>query len=83
MKKVITLLLLIFLFLVANTYNPTSVFADEIEDLQKQINELNKARELSVVATKPLEGQLNSLKIQYSLYNNNLCETEVSICLIK
>lgn len=38
--------------------------ADEIEDLQKQINELNKARELSVAATKPLEGQLDSLRVQ-------------------
>ena len=40
------------------------VHADEIEDLQKQINELNKARELSVSATKPLEGQLSSLQRQ-------------------
>lgn len=40
------------------------VKADEVEDLQKQINELNKAREMSVAATKPLEGQLDSLKLQ-------------------
>lgn len=42
----------------------TPVHADEIEDLQKQIDELNKSRELSVKATKPLEGQLDSLKRQ-------------------
>ncbi len=41
-----------------------SVHADEIEDLQKQIDSLNRARELSVKATKPLEGQLDSLKRQ-------------------
>lgn len=40
------------------------IHADEIEDLQKQINELNKARELSIAATKPLEGQLDSLERQ-------------------
>ena len=40
------------------------VHADEIEDLQKQIDQLNKSRELSVKATKPLEGQLSSLKLQ-------------------
>lgn len=40
------------------------VFADEIEELQRQINELSKARQLSEAATKPLEGQLDSLKRQ-------------------
>lgn len=40
------------------------VYADEIEDLQKQIDQLNKAREQSVNATKPLEGQLGNLKTQ-------------------
>lgn len=38
--------------------------ADEISDLQAQIDELNKARQQSVDATKPLEGQLGSLKVQ-------------------
>ena len=63
MKKI--LLLFFFMFtLLAIPYwlNPT--LADEIEDLQKQINELNKARELSVNATKPLEGQLEGLERQ-------------------
>lgn len=51
----ITLITVIFSF-------PAS--ADELEDLQKQINELSKARELSVNATKPLEGQLGALERQ-------------------
>lgn len=42
----------------------TLIQADEVEDLQKQIDALNRAREQSVKATKPLEGQLDSLKIQ-------------------
>lgn len=41
-----------------------SVQADEVEDLQKQINELTKARQMSEAATKPLEGQLENLKKQ-------------------
>ncbi|MDO8570220.1 MAG: SpoIID/LytB domain-containing protein [Candidatus Daviesbacteria bacterium] len=56
----------------------TLTHADEIEDLQKQINELNKAREQSVAATKPLEGQLDSLKIQLAQLQaklNNLSAT--------
>ena len=50
--------------LLTTFYLLPTVHADEIEDLQKQIDELNRARELSVKATKPLEGQLDSLKRQ-------------------
>lgn len=73
MKKIVLLaFLLLFLFPIPYSLFPIS--ADEIEDLQKQINELSKAREQSVAATKPLEGQLDSLKrqlaqIQASLNN--------------
>src|SRR3989344_7268126 len=55
------------------------VFADEIEDLQAQINELNKARELSVNATTPLEGQLDSLKRQLSQIQANLDSLSANI----
>lgn len=59
------LLLITFaLFLCTIFYTILPVKADELEDIQKQINELNKSREQSVAATKPLEGQLQSLKIQ-------------------
>src|SRR5687768_4959565 len=48
------------------------VKADEIEDLQKQIDVLNKQRELSVKATKPLEGQLDSLQRQLAQIQSSL-----------
>lgn len=58
-------ILLFILFLLLNTYYIIPIVrADEIEDLQAQINQLNQAREQSVKATKPLEGQLESLKRQ-------------------
>ncbi len=44
----------------------------EVEDLQKQINELNKAKQQSVDATKPLEGQLVNLKNQLTHIQNSL-----------
>ena len=59
------------LILTASYLLPTAQ-ADEIEDLQKQIDELNKARESSVKATKPLEGQLESLKMQLAQIQANL-----------
>ena len=36
--------------------------ADELDDITKQINELSRAREMSVAATKPLEAELSSLQ---------------------
>lgn len=50
----------------------TPVHADEIQDLQKQIDDLNHSRELSVNATKPLEGQLESLQRQLAQIQNSL-----------
>lgn len=60
-------ILLIFLVLFTfhfSLFTIITVQADEIEDLQKQINDLNKQRELSLKATKPLEGQLDVLEAQ-------------------
>ncbi|MBI2039671.1 SpoIID/LytB domain-containing protein [Candidatus Microgenomates bacterium] len=71
MRKIILFLSVIF-FLFAIPYSLTPTHADEIEDLQKQIDELNKARELSVKATKPLEGQLDSLQRQLNQIQANL-----------
>lgn len=55
----------LFIFLLLTTFCLLPIIhADEIEDLQKQIDQLNHDRQLSVNATKPLEGQLDSLKVQ-------------------
>ncbi len=64
MKKIIFFLILLFVFLYPIPYTLYPVSADEIDDLQRQIDVLNKSKELSVKATKPLEGQLDSLKLQ-------------------
>jgi peptidoglycan hydrolase-like amidase len=49
-----------------------TIYADEVEDLQKQIDQLNEARKKSIAATKPLEGQLQSMKIQLTQIQNTL-----------
>lgn len=71
MKKLsafFALLLLLFAF----HLSLIAVSADELEDIQKQLDELNKARELSVNATKPLEGQLGHLKTQLAQIQSSL-----------
>lgn len=42
------------------------VFADEVEELQKQIDELEKLKRLSEDATKPLEAEVSSLEKRIS-----------------
>lgn len=59
----IAIFISVFLCVIPYVLN-TAVRADEIEDLQKQIDDLSKRRQQSVDATKPLEGQLDSLKRQ-------------------
>ncbi len=68
MKKIAAIFISIFLFLLLII----PVSADEIQELQQQIDELNKARQLSVNATKPLEGQLSSLERQLAQIQANL-----------
>lgn len=76
MKKIF--LLIVFL-LVAICFQPFIIRADELEDLQKQIDVLSKAREQSVNATKPLEGQLSSLKVQLAQIQNKLAVLSANI----
>jgi len=72
MKKFLTIVFcFIFLFLTFN-FLLVPAHADEVEDLQKQIDQLNKAREQSIAATTPLEGQLGFLKKQLDSIRVNL-----------
>src|SRR3989338_3900129 len=64
MKKFLLLLFVFLCILVSSSSNLVPVFADEISDLQKQIDELTKVRQQSEAATKPLEGQFDSLRRQ-------------------
>lgn len=83
MRKISACLLLILFLLTAvlypNPYTFNTTYADEVEELQKQIDELNKAREQSVAATKPLEGQLQSLKRQFAQIQVSLQQLSVKI----
>ncbi|TSC87869.1 MAG: SpoIID/LytB protein [Microgenomates group bacterium Gr01-1014_7] len=79
MKKILFFILFLYLTLYPIPYTLYPVSADEIEDLQKQIDELNRARELSVKATKPLEGQFDSLKRQLAQIQANLDNLSANI----
>lgn len=62
-KNLLSLILFLSLTLLSTFYlllSPTS--ADELEDISKQIADLQKQREMSIAATAPLESQLGELE---------------------
>ena len=73
--RFLSLFLIIFSLFFATNF----VSADELDDIKNQINELNKARELSVKATKPLEGQLEGLQRQLAQIQSNLDNLALTI----
>src|SRR5260221_9844411 len=80
MVKSIFLAFLILIALLSTIYYlPSTIKADEVDDLQQQINALNKAREQSVAATKPLVGQLDSLKRQLAQIQASLLALSAKI----
>ncbi len=54
-------------------------FADELDDIEKQLSDLTKAREASINATKPLEGQLTSLTTTLNNVKNSIKKVEVQL----
>ena len=67
--KWLIIISLFFVLLITQSLNHsiTSIYADELEDLSKQISELEKARQMSVDAARPLEVEL--LRLEQKLEN--------------
>jgi peptidoglycan hydrolase CwlO-like protein len=56
-----------------SSFNPISqAYADEVDELQKQIDELEKLKRLSEDATKPLEAEVNSLDNRIASARNSI-----------
>ncbi len=69
MKKILIFLLILILPLV---FLARLTRADEISDLQKQIDDLSRQLELSQKATTPLESEVKSLESQFIQINNKI-----------
>lgn len=74
-------LLFIFLYSISN-FLP-SAHAGELEDIAKQIAELEKARQMSVEATKPLESELSRLEAKLNNIQVSLQKAEDNILLLE
>jgi len=78
-KPVFIFLSLILLFIIHYSLFVIPASADELEDLAKQIAELEHARQQSVVATEPLESELMKLDQKLTAIQNGLKQAEIHI----
>ena len=76
MKKILIFFLILILPLVFLT---RFAKADEIGDLQKQIDDLNHQLELSKNATTPLEGEVKSLEGQFVQISNHIGQIQADL----
>lgn len=64
MKKILALFTVCAMFTTAVISHSSPVYSDELDNLTKEINELQSALEASKKATTPLESQVSSMKKQ-------------------
>ncbi len=83
MKK---LRLLFFSFLLSLSFLTVFVqksYSDELDDINKQINDLSASLSMSIKATQPLESELNNLRDQITSIKNRVAEIEVDVSIKK
>ncbi len=82
MKKVFLLIFFAF-FCLGVTVFPKIIFSDELDDINKQINDLTRSLSMSINATRPLESELNSLQKQISAIKARVANIEADVAIKK
>jgi len=89
MKRIIRLfsysLVLLFLIthVLSSLFQIPRVRADELEEIEKQIAELEEARQMSIAATQPLEEELGRLDEKLELIQASLKQAEENILALE
>ena len=78
MRKITTLILVAIVVLIT-AYTSSPVRADELDDINSQLNKLTKELEASRNATKPLEEDLNRLRKQLADIKSHIANIEIDI----
>ena len=81
-KRLLVVMMFLFVFSLLLTHAPTAS-ADELDDLTKQITELQKKLDDSKRATEPLESELNSLTKQLNSIEAQVGQVEHDIMVKK
>lgn len=81
MKKIALLFFAVAMFLVGFLLSAPKISSDELDDIQKEINELTQALNMSKAATAPLESQLKTLKAQIDGIKSRVATIEQDIAI--
>lgn len=68
--------ILLFLILSSLFIIPGSAYADELSDIEKQLSDLNRALQMSIAATTPLEKNLDKLQANLNEIKNKITVIE-------
>lgn len=79
MKKLASFVFLLIFSIVSLFFLVTIGHTDELDDITKQLNDLNAQLSSSVNATKPLESQLNSMLSQIKDIKNQVAAIDVDV----
>jgi len=79
MKKIVSFFLSVFLVVGVFFFVSHHVYSDELDDINREIAELQEALNASKKATQPLESQLNNLKTRLAGIDARVNEIEVDI----
>jgi len=83
-KNIFLLFCLISLFFLAFSLQPSIIVkADELENIAKQIAELEKARQMSIQATKPLESELKKLESKLANIQAGIKKAENNLAILE
>jgi SpoIID/LytB domain protein len=77
-KKYLLIITVLSLTLLAGFFK-ASVRADELDDINQQISQLTAAREQSIAATKPLEGELSKLNTQLDSIKAGIAKAQADL----
>lgn len=83
MRKFVILTFLLAFFLFSGNFLQNYVYSDELDDINKQLSDLQSALELSKNATKPLQSQLDNLTKQLSSINAQVVNIENDLVIKK
>lgn len=83
MRRLPFLLIFIFLLVFVFSFFSPNIWSDELDDINKQINDLTTALNMSKSATAPLESQLNNMRKQIADIKDRVFVIEEDIAVKK
>lgn len=83
-RKFLTLLVFfVSMLLITSQFLVSSVYSDELDDINDQLKKLNDSLSQSIAATKPLESQLQNMQSQVAGIKNQVVNIESEIAVKK